>query len=75
MVKIILDIPITAIREGKDLVIKVDSNGNGHISSDEKGCSNDKDKLFAFMSSVIKELSKNGHNRTAETYSSTLWSW
>lgn len=75
MVKIILDIPITAIREGKDLVIKVDSKGNGHISSDEKECSKDKNKLFAFMSSVIKELSKNGHNRTAETYSSTLRSF
>jgi site-specific recombinase XerD len=75
MVKITFDIPITAIREGKDLVIKVDSNGNGHISTDEKECSKDKNKLFSFMDSVIKELSKNGHNRTAETYTSTLRSF
>ena len=75
MVRIILDIPVTAIKEGKDLVIKVDSNGNGCISTDESLHSNDKYKLFPFMNSVIKELSKNGHSRTAETYYSTLRSF
>ncbi len=35
MVRIIIDIPAAAIKEGKDIIIKVDNNGNGRISKEK----------------------------------------
>lgn len=75
MVRIIIDIPAAAIKEGKDIIIKVDNNGNGRISKEKTPLKDDKNSLFSFMKTVITQLSKNGHNRTAETYTSTLRSF
>jgi site-specific recombinase XerD len=75
MVRIIIDIPEGSIKKGKDIVIKVDEKGIGHITKDREKQKVDKNSLFTYMKNVITQLSQNGHNRTAETYTSTLHSF
>ncbi len=75
MVRIIIEISESTIKKGKDIVIKVDDKEIGHITNDSPKPKVDKHSLFAFMKNVITQLSQNGHNRTAETYTSTLHSF